>query len=159
MPSATVSSSTSLPTRKMPATPTSRSTQRCSNDLAPPSSSIDASCSTTWTCWRPPRTKSKRQSAAAGRSTTTSRSLSAAAAEADGTASTHSDARRTKTTAERTPKTSSRLRSRPDALKYVILRDKIGLGILEPLIHDPNIEDISCSGLGQSSSSTRCSRR
>ena len=36
-----------------------------------------------------------------------------------------------------------------EALKYVIVRDKIGLGILEPLIRDPNIEDISCSGLGQ----------
>ena len=36
-----------------------------------------------------------------------------------------------------------------DALRYVIVRDKIGLGILEPLIRDPNIEDISCSGLGQ----------
>ena len=35
-----------------------------------------------------------------------------------------------------------------DALKYLVLRDKIGLGYLEPLIQDPNIEDISCSGVG-----------
>ncbi len=33
-------------------------------------------------------------------------------------------------------------------LKYVMTRDKIGMGILEPLIRDTNIEDISCSGLG-----------
>jgi len=33
-------------------------------------------------------------------------------------------------------------------LEYVLVRDKIGLGVLEPLIHDPYIEDISCSGLG-----------
>jgi flagellar protein FlaI len=35
-----------------------------------------------------------------------------------------------------------------EVLKYIILRDKIGMGALEPLIRDPNIEDISCSGLG-----------
>ncbi|HEX5142039.1 MAG TPA: hypothetical protein VFX19_13930, partial [Dehalococcoidia bacterium] len=34
------------------------------------------------------------------------------------------------------------------ALQYVIVRNKIGMGVLEPLIRDPNIEDISCSGLG-----------
>ena len=33
-------------------------------------------------------------------------------------------------------------------LKYIIGRDKIGMGILEPLILDTYIEDISCSGLG-----------
>ena len=33
-------------------------------------------------------------------------------------------------------------------LKYVVLRDKVGLGVLEPLIGDPYIEDVSCSGLG-----------
>lgn len=33
-------------------------------------------------------------------------------------------------------------------LKYIIIRDKIGMGILDPMIHDDNIEDISCSGLG-----------
>ena len=33
-------------------------------------------------------------------------------------------------------------------LKYVMVRDKLGMGILEPLIKDTNIEDISCSGLG-----------
>ncbi len=35
-----------------------------------------------------------------------------------------------------------------DALRYVISRDKIGMGTLEPFIHDSWIEDISCSGLG-----------
>lgn len=35
-----------------------------------------------------------------------------------------------------------------ETLKYVILRDKIGMGALDPLIKDSNIEDISCSGLG-----------
>ena len=34
------------------------------------------------------------------------------------------------------------------ALKYVIVRDKIGLGILEPMMGDTYIEDISCSGVG-----------
>ena len=33
-------------------------------------------------------------------------------------------------------------------IKYVMVRDKVGMGILEPLIQDPYIEDISCSGLG-----------
>ena len=35
-----------------------------------------------------------------------------------------------------------------DALKYLVLKDKIGLGYLEPLIQDSFIEDISCSGVG-----------
>lgn len=35
------------------------------------------------------------------------------------------------------------------AIKYLMIRDKVGLGILEPFIHDPYIEDISCSGVGQ----------
>ena len=35
-----------------------------------------------------------------------------------------------------------------EVLKYVIIRDKIGMGVLDPMIHDDNIEDISCSGLG-----------
>ena len=35
-----------------------------------------------------------------------------------------------------------------DSLKYMIIRDKIGMGPLEPLISDPWIEDISCSGIG-----------
>ena len=33
-------------------------------------------------------------------------------------------------------------------LKYLMLRDKEGLGTLQPLINDPNLEDISCSGVG-----------
>lgn len=32
-------------------------------------------------------------------------------------------------------------------LKYYMERDFIGLGIIEPLMHDPNIEDISCDGV------------
>ncbi len=35
-----------------------------------------------------------------------------------------------------------------DALRYLFTRDKVGLGTLEPLISDPYIEDISCSGMG-----------
>ena len=35
-----------------------------------------------------------------------------------------------------------------DAIRYVISRDKIGMGTLEPFIHDNWIEDISCAGLG-----------
>ncbi len=33
-------------------------------------------------------------------------------------------------------------------LKYMVIRDKVGMGPLEPLISDNWIEDISCSGLG-----------
>jgi flagellar protein FlaI len=35
-----------------------------------------------------------------------------------------------------------------EGMRYLLLRDKIGMGIIEPLILDHNIEDISCSGLG-----------
>lgn len=35
-----------------------------------------------------------------------------------------------------------------ESLKYRVIRDKIGMGVLEPLITDPWIEDISCSGIG-----------
>jgi flagellar protein FlaI len=35
-----------------------------------------------------------------------------------------------------------------ECLKYMVIRDKVGMGPLEPLITDPWIEDISCSGLG-----------
>ena len=34
------------------------------------------------------------------------------------------------------------------SLRYRLVRDKEGMGVLEPLIGDPYIEDISCSGLG-----------
>jgi len=34
------------------------------------------------------------------------------------------------------------------AVKYLMIRDKVGLGVLDAFMHDPNIEDISCSGLG-----------
>ena len=33
-------------------------------------------------------------------------------------------------------------------LRYYLIRDKIGLGILEPFVRDPYIEDISCDGVG-----------
>jgi archaeal flagellar protein FlaI len=35
-----------------------------------------------------------------------------------------------------------------EAVRYRVLRDKVGLGILQPLLLDNNIEDISCSGVG-----------
>jgi flagellar protein FlaI len=35
-----------------------------------------------------------------------------------------------------------------ESLKYMVIRDKIGMGPLEPLISDNWIEDISCSGIG-----------
>ncbi len=35
-----------------------------------------------------------------------------------------------------------------NAVTYHIVRDKISVGLLEPFIRDPYIEDISCSGLG-----------
>jgi len=34
------------------------------------------------------------------------------------------------------------------AIKYLIVRDKIGLGVLDPLVTDTYVEDISCSGMG-----------
>jgi flagellar protein FlaI len=34
------------------------------------------------------------------------------------------------------------------AVRYTTIRDKIGVGVLDPLLNDSNIEDISCSGLG-----------
>jgi flagellar protein FlaI len=35
-----------------------------------------------------------------------------------------------------------------NAMKYLFVRDKIGMGVMDPLIVDPYIEDISCSGMG-----------
>jgi flagellar protein FlaI len=35
------------------------------------------------------------------------------------------------------------------AIKYLVRRDKVGVGILNPFIFDPYIEDISCSGIGE----------
>lgn len=35
-----------------------------------------------------------------------------------------------------------------EGLRYVITRDKAGLSVLQPLLLDPYIEDISCSGVG-----------
>lgn len=34
------------------------------------------------------------------------------------------------------------------ALKYVLVRDKLHMGVLEPVLQDIHIEDISCSGIG-----------
>ncbi len=34
------------------------------------------------------------------------------------------------------------------AIKYIMVRDKVGMGVLEPLLMDSDIEDITCSGLG-----------
>ncbi len=34
------------------------------------------------------------------------------------------------------------------ALKYMLVRNKLGMGALEPVLRDPHIEDISCSGIG-----------
>jgi flagellar protein FlaI len=57
-------------------------------------------------------------------------------------------------------KNSSDARSKPDkgkipitkfqytSLRYLLRRKLEGMGILDPMILDPNIEDISCSGLG-----------
>ena len=39
-------------------------------------------------------------------------------------------------------------RSQYDALRYQLIRDKEGMGRLQPLLLDPYLEDISCSGLG-----------
>jgi len=35
-----------------------------------------------------------------------------------------------------------------EGIKYLVARDKVGVGALEPLLLDPYIEDISCSGIG-----------
>lgn len=34
------------------------------------------------------------------------------------------------------------------ALKYLIVRDKVGSGVIEPIVTDTYVEDVSCSGLG-----------
>jgi len=36
-----------------------------------------------------------------------------------------------------------------DGIKYSLLKEKVGLGTLDPLMHDAHIEDVSCSGIGQ----------
>ncbi len=44
------------------------------------------------------------------------------------------------------------IRVTPDefkAIEYLMIRDKLGMGTIEPLLLDSNIEDISCSGLGR----------
>ena len=35
-----------------------------------------------------------------------------------------------------------------DQLRYLMLRDKEGMGTIQPLVSDPYIEDVSCSGVG-----------
>ncbi|CAJ35444.1 type II/IV secretion system ATPase subunit [Methanocella arvoryzae] len=34
------------------------------------------------------------------------------------------------------------------AVEYYVMREKVGMGLLEPVIKDPNIEDITCDGYG-----------
>lgn len=49
------------------------------------------------------------------------------------------------------PKKSAKVmlgRHQYKALRYLMIRDKEGMGPINPLINDPYIEDISCSGLG-----------
>ena len=44
------------------------------------------------------------------------------------------------------------IRVTPDefkAIEYLMIRDKLGMGTIQPLLLDSNIEDISCSGLGR----------
>ena len=36
-----------------------------------------------------------------------------------------------------------------EGLRYMVVREKLGMGPLQPLIIDPYIEDVSCSGVGQ----------
>ncbi|MDD5093394.1 MAG: type II/IV secretion system ATPase subunit [Dehalococcoidia bacterium] len=36
-----------------------------------------------------------------------------------------------------------------EAVKYLVVREKVGVGVLEPLVHDIYVEDVSCSGLGR----------
>jgi flagellar protein FlaI len=35
-----------------------------------------------------------------------------------------------------------------EGVRYLTVRNKVGLGVLQPLLQDPYIEDISCSGIG-----------
>lgn len=38
--------------------------------------------------------------------------------------------------------------SEVDYLKYHVIRDKVGVGVLEPFLRDPYLEDITCNGVG-----------
>jgi len=33
-------------------------------------------------------------------------------------------------------------------IKYLIIRDKVGMGVLDPIVYDKYVEDVSCSGMG-----------
>lgn len=49
-------------------------------------------------------------------------------------------------------KKASRIDLTPDeiaAVKYLVVREKVGVGLLDPLLGDIYVEDISCSGIGQ----------
>lgn len=49
------------------------------------------------------------------------------------------------------PKPGNKLRviqREMEAIRYLFVRDKVGFGVLAPLLQDPHIEDISCSGVG-----------
>ncbi len=50
--------------------------------------------------------------------------------------------------AKRIPRRIPVYRKDFDVLKYYLIRDKVGLGVLEPLLKDQYIEDISCTGVG-----------
>ncbi len=55
---------------------------------------------------------------------------------------------------EKMPFTSNRVkplevtRAELEKVRYLIVRDKVGLGVLDPIIYDKYVEDISCSGMG-----------
>ncbi len=51
-------------------------------------------------------------------------------------------------TAKKIPRRIPVYRRDFDVLKYYLIRDKVGLGVLEPLLKDQYIEDISCTGVG-----------
>lgn len=35
-----------------------------------------------------------------------------------------------------------------NSIKYLLVRDKVGLGVLDPICYDTYVEDVSCSGMG-----------
>lgn len=48
----------------------------------------------------------------------------------------------------RAPKRIPVKRDEVDYLKYHLVRDKVGVGVLEPFLRDPYLEDITCNGVG-----------
>ncbi len=76
----------------------------------------------------------KRQAAAAA----------TAAAKANGKGNGKSNGKENPASMGKVPVTPREM----EALKYLLLRDKIGFGLLAPMLLDTYIEDISCSGVG-----------